>query len=353
MLIGFGVFMLAIACINFMNIATAQSEHRAKEVGVRKVLGASRQWIILQFLNESLLVTLLSLLAAIGVAYTIIPWFNVLTHSGISLDLMSLKIWLLVLGIGLVTSLLAGSYPSLFLSRFLPVRVLKGRNSNLGGGGVRRALVTFQFAISIFFLISTIIMYSQFNYVRSRPLGYEQENLVDIHLDSTLAAKFAYLKTEILKLPGVKSATGGSNNILYSGGAVTGMNWPGKRPGEDLSVVVADAEYDWSKTMGIKIIDGRDFDPGFKSDLSGCIINESAVEKMGLQNPVGSVVGGHPVIGVFQNFVFNSPFGSIAPMAVYLNKDHMSHLYVRLENNSKWGQTLDHIEKMTKSVSPE
>jgi len=353
MLIGFGVFMLLIACINFMNIATAQSEHRAKEVGVRKVLGASRKWIIFQFLNESFVITFLSLFIAMGFAYLIIPWFNANTHSELSFDLMSFRVWSLVLGIGLLTSLLAGSYPSFFLSRFLPVRVLKGRISNIKGGGLRRALVTFQFAISVFILICTIIMYSQFDYVRNRPLGYEQENLVDVHLDSMLTAKFAYLKDEVLKIPNVKSATGGSNNILYSGGAVTGMDWPGRKPGEDLSVVVADVEYDWSKTIGIKMIEGRDFNPAFKSDLTGCIINESAVAKMGLQRPLGCMVGGHPVIGVFQNFVFNQPFGPIAPMAVYLNKDHVSHFYVRIQNNSEWRRTLNNIEKIAKSISPD
>ncbi len=352
-LIGFGGFMLLIACINFMNLSTAQSEHRAKEVGVRKVLGASRKWIILQFMNESFVLTFLSLTLAIAIVYLILPWFNSLTHSGISFDLLNRTVWIIVLSTGLITSLLAGSYPSFFLSRFLPALVLKGKVASLKGGGLRRGLVAFQFAISIFCLISTIIMYSQFDYVRNRPLGYDQENLVDIQLDSMLRAKFDYVKTEVLNLSNVKSATGGSNNILYSGGAVTGMDWPGKKPGEDLSVVIADVEYDWSKTFDIKMAAGRDFDKAFKSDLSSCLINESAVTKMGLQNPIGSVVGGHTVVGVFENFVYNNPFGSIAPMAVYLNKDHMNHLYVRIQNNSEWRETLAKIEKITKSASPE
>jgi len=352
-LIGFGVFMLLIACINFMNIATAQSEHRAKEVGVRKVLGASRQWIIFQFMNESLVTTFVALVGAVGLAYTIIPGFNTITHSDIGLDLMSPKLWSLIIGIGLLTTLMAGGYPSFFLSRFMPARALKGRIARVGGGGLRRALVTFQFAISIFFLISTIIMYSQFEYVRNRPLGYEQENLVDIRLDSALSTKFPYLKNEVLKIRNVKSATGGSNNILYSGGAVTGMDWPGKQPDEDLSIVVADVEYDWCKTMGISMAQGRDFNPEFKSDMAACLINESAVAKMGLQHPIGSVVGGHPVVGVFHDFVFNNPSGTIAPMAIYLNTNRTNHFYVRIQNNSEWRQTLNDIEKVAKTISPD
>jgi putative ABC transport system permease protein len=275
-----------------------------------------------------------------------------LTHSNIRFDFANLTIWILVIGITLITALLAGSYPSLFLSKFMPARVLKGRIS-IKGGGLRRSLVTFQFAISVFFLIGTIIMYAQFEHVKNRPLGYEHENLVNVQLDSALSAKFAYLKTEISKIQNVKSITGESNNILYSGGAVTGMDWPGKRPGEDLSIVIADVEYDWTKTMGIKIVQGRDFDPAFASDVSGCIINQSAVDKMGLQNPVGSVIGGHPVVGVFQNFVYNNPSGVISPMAVYLNPTRMNHLYARIQNNSQWRETIKQIEKITKAISPE
>jgi len=353
MLVAFGVFMLLIACINFVNMATAQSEHRAKEVGVRKVLGASRKWIIFQFLNESFVITFLSLFTAAAVTYLILPWFNSSTHAHIRLDPENLTIWFLIPGIGLITSLLAGSYPSFFLSRFLPARVLKGRITNLKGGGLRKALVTFQFAISVFFIIGTIIMYSQFEYVENRPVGYEQENLININLDSALSAKFDYLKAEVLKMPNVRSATGESNNILYSGGAVTGMDWPGQRPGEELSIVVADVGYDWSKTIGIKIVEGRDFDPAFASDSLGCIINESAVSKMGLQTPVGSVIGGHPVIGVVQNFVYNNPSGSIAPVAIYLNPHRVRHLYVRIRNNSEWRQTLGRIETITKEISPD
>ncbi|MEO5978281.1 MAG: ABC transporter permease [Chryseolinea sp.] len=352
-LIGFGMFMLSIACINFMNIATAQSEHRAREVGVRKVLGASRRWIVFQFLSESFIVTFFSLVVAIGITILVIPSFNVLVHASISLDLTSPEIWLVTISIAFVTALLAGSYPSLFLSRFIPARVLKGRLTGLKGGGFRRALVTFQFAISAFFLIGTIIMYAQFQYVEDRPIGYDQTNLIDIQLDSTLSAKYGYLKSEVMKVTGVKQATGTSNHILYSGGAVTGMDWPGKRPEEDLAVSIGDIEYDWAKTIGVEIVDGRDFNPAFGTDSAGCLINESAVSKMGLKDPVGSVVGGRPVIGVFKNFVFNNPSGAIAPMALYLSPGHMNHLYLRIENDSEWRRSIDGIEKIVKAVSPE
>jgi hypothetical protein len=196
-------------------------------------------------------------------------------------------------------------------------------------------------------------MYSQFDHVRNRPLGYDQENLVGIRLDSLLSARFEYLRNEVLKIPTIKSATGGSDNILYSHGAVTGMQWPGKKPDEDLSVAVANVTYDWTETIGIRMIEGRDFDPAFKSDATGCLLNESAVTKMGLEHPLGSVVGGHPVIGVFQDFVFNNPSGQIAPMAIYLNNNQVNHLYVRIQNNTEWQQTIDRIKKITQAISPD
>ncbi|PZR39889.1 MAG: hypothetical protein DI538_05730 [Azospira oryzae] len=353
MLTGFGAFMLLIACINFMNIATAQSEYRAREVGVRKVLGASRKGIAFQFLNESFLITSLSLVTALSLVYLVLPSFNTMTHASVQLHLTRFTLWAALMGIVMITSLVAGSYPALFLSRFLPVKVLKGRITDLKGGGLRKGLVTFQFIISIFCLISTIIMYSQFDYVQHRPMGYEQKNLIDIRLDSTLSSKFGYLKNEAARLPGIRSVTGGSGNILYSGGSVTGMDWTGKRDGEELSIVVTDVDYNWTTTIGLPLVAGRDFEPQFASDSSSCLINESAVAKMGLTNPVGSVVGGHTVVGVFQNFVYNNPFGSIAPMALFLQPNTVRHLYLRVDDTHNWKSTLDTIEKICKQISPE
>jgi hypothetical protein len=196
-------------------------------------------------------------------------------------------------------------------------------------------------------------MYSQFEYVNTRPIGYDQENLIDVQLDSTLSTRFSYIKNELLKIPNVGSIAGTSGNVLYSNGAVSGMDWPGKKPGEDLLVMVADVEYDWSKTIGTTIVQGRDFDPSFKTDMTKCLINETAVAKMGLQNPVGALVGGHEVIGIVKDFVFNNPQGAIVPMTIYLNSASIRHCYVRIKNNSQWRETIKRIEKTTTSVSPD
>ena len=350
-----GLFILLIACINFMNIATARSEHRAREVGVRKVLGASRKLIILQFLSEALLITFLALALGVLLADMVLPAFNQFAEKNIQFNFSNWKIWLLLPAIGLFTGLIAGSYPALFLSRFKTIRVLKGIMSNgKSGSSLRRILVTAQFIISIFFIIGTIIIYTQINYVRNRPLGYDQENLIDINTNEGLAKKFEIFKDEMAKIPGVKDISAGSDDLLNFGSGVTGLDWPGKVPGQEISILTTNVQYNWIKTAGLKIIEGRDFSPAFGTDTSACIINQAMIKKLGLKEPViGIKLGGNTVIGVFQNFVFNNPSGIIAPMAAYLNTGSLSHFFVRIQNDGNWRQTLAHIEKATKKINPD
>lgn len=350
---GFGVFMLLIACINFMNIATAQSTRRAREVGVRKVLGAKRRWIVLQFLNEALVITCMAMIVAVVLSILVIPSFNTMMHASIALEFDKTIVWVLCLSVVLITAILAGSYPALVLSRYSPVRVLKGIIDKPSGLSLRRGLVTFQFFISISTLIGTIILYEQFNYVKNRPIGYEQENLINIPLDSLSSAKFDAVKNEVLKVNGVISTTGTGGNILYSNGSITGLNWPGKKPGDEVAIALADVGYDWCKTMGIEIVAGRDFNIQYKSDEDACLINEAAVEKMNLTNPVGSVIGENTVVGVFKNFVYNNPSGNIEPMAIFLRPNGIHHLYVRVANNNSWAETLGGVERAIKKISPD
>ena len=349
-----GLFILLIACINFMNLATARSERRAREVGVRKVLGASRRVLLLQFFSEALLMAFLALAAGVAVVYLVLPAFNRFTEKNIALDFMDWKIGGLLLGIGLFTGLVAGSYPALFLSRFNTVKVLKGvMASGKSGGRLRKALVTLQFVISIFFIIGTIVIYTQINYVKNRPLGYEQENLIDIAATGDLAGKFEIFKNDLAKIPGVKTVSAGSDNILQFGSGITGLDWPGKTPGQELSILITDVQYGWTKTMGIKITEGRDFSADFGADTSACLLNQASVDKMGLKEPVvGVKVGGKTVIGVFQNFVFNNPSGIIAPMMVYLNTGRLGHFYVRIQNDAHWRQTIAEIGKTAKKLNP-
>ncbi|HTE09648.1 MAG TPA: ABC transporter permease [Chitinophagaceae bacterium] len=354
MLAVLGLFILLIACINFMNLATARSEHRAREVGVRKVLGASRKLIIFQFFSETLLMTFIALLFSMLLAVLVLPWFNQLTQKQLHFDFYNGWLWVLLIVVGLVTGLIAGSYPAVFLSRFNTVKVLKGvLSTNKKGGGLRTVLVTFQFVISIFLIIATIVLFAELKYVRDRPIGYDQENLIEIAATGELESNYSIFKNELVSIPEVKNISAGTDNILQFGGAVTGMDWPGKVPGQELSVIVSHVAYDWTRTAGLKMIEGRDFSPAFGTDTAACLINETAVQKMRLKAPVvGTIVGGSRVIGVFKNFVFNNPSGVIAPMAVYLQTNHLNHVFIRIANNNQWRQTLARIEKIAKKINP-
>ena len=353
-LIALGMFVVLIACINFMNIATARSQNRSREVGVRKVLGASRKVIIYQFLSEAVLMAFIALLLAIVFAQLVLPAFNQFTGNNIVFSFLDWRVWALLVSIGLFTGLIAGSYPAFFLSKFKTIRVLKGTAvDGKSGSGFRNVSVTAQFVISIFFIVGTIVVNKQINYVRDRPLGYNQENLIDISATGELGNKFEVFKNELAKLPGVVNVTAGTDNVLQFGGSVTGLDYPGKIPGQEISVIVSSVSYDWSKTVGIKMNEGRDFDPSFPTDSSACIINEAAVKKMGLKEPViGTRINNNQIVGVIKDFVYNNPSGIIAPMILYLKTSNLPHILVRIHNDNNWRQTIARIEAAAKKVNP-
>jgi putative ABC transport system permease protein len=349
-----GLLILGIACINFMNISTARSELRAKEVGVRKVLGAERKQLIFQFLSEALLTSFIALLLGVLISMFVLPVFNQYAEKDIHINFLDWKIWTLILGIGLLTGLVSGSYPAFFLSNFKPVRVLKGVLSRgQGGARFRRVLVTIQFFISVFFIIGTLVIFAQMKYVRNRPIGYDQENLVDIDAKGSLQGKFELFKQEMSKIPGIKNVSAGSDNLIQYGAGITGMDWPGKVPGQEVSILVSNVQYDWVKTVGLQLMEGREFSPLYGSDTLSCLVNQATIKKLGLKEPViGQVLGGKIIIGVYHDFVFNNPSGIIAPIVVYLNTGPLEHFFVRILNNSHWRQTLDQIEHATKMLNP-
>ncbi|MBC9935035.1 ABC transporter permease [Chitinophaga qingshengii] len=348
-----GIFVLLLACINFMNLATARSAQRAREVGVRKTLGATRQQLIYQFLSESVAMALLALVTGIILAKLSIHAMNTLLRTHLVMDLANWQLWLSIVGLALMTGLIAGSYPAFFLSAFRPVKVLKGQVlSHRGSAIFRKGLVTFQFMISIFLIITTIVIFRQHQYVQQLPIGYDAENLIDIPTRGNMAGRYNTLREAFLQIPGVQSVSAGNDDLVRFNGATNDMVWPGKTADQNFMVCLSQVQYDWIKTTGLSLAEGRDFSRDF-GDTLGCILNEAAVKKMGLKPPiVGTLIGQNMVIGVVKNFSFNDPFETTPPLAVFLNTGTLNHIFVRLVNDGQWKQQVQQLEAAFKKAAP-
>lgn len=320
------VFILLIACINFMNLATARSSRRAKEIGVRKVAGAGRGSLIRQFIGEALFVTLLATLLALLIVYSTMPWFSQLTGKHMSLP-FSLTFWLELAALILVTGLVAGSYPALFLSSFQPIKVLKGAfRSGNRINLIRQGLVVFQFVLSIAFIAATIIITRQVDYVQHANLGFDRSHLLYIPFEGTLAKNYDLFKQQALDIPGVTGVsriTEAPTSINFN---TAGVDWQGKDPHASPMFIVAAAGYDFVPTLQLKLAQGRDFSKAFPTDSSGYLVNESAIKLFHYKNPVGMPLSlwgkkGH-IVGVLKDFHFASLHDQIQPLVLALD-DHL------------------------------
>lgn len=347
------LFVLLIACVNFMNLATARSLQRSREVGVRKTLGATRKQVIAQFLAEALLLTGLALVLSAVLVKLVLPQLNRVMDKDLSLGFADWNSWLLILGLALITGLVAGSYPAFFLSAFQPIKVLKGAVAGKRGSVLRKGLVTFQFMLSIFLIIVTIVFVKQKAYIENRPIGYEPEHLIDIPARGEMGARYQVLKDELLRIPGVTSVSAGTDNLAMYGAATNDIQWPGKTADQDFMVNISHVQYDWVKTAGLTLTEGHDFSPQLGGNSGDCIINEAAVSRMGLKRPVvGTKLGNSTVTGVVKDFVFNDVFSAPRPLMVFLSKGNMNHFFVRLVNNDQWRKTLAQIEQAVKKNNP-
>lgn len=355
------VFLLLIACINFMNLATARSVKRAKEVGVRKTVGALRFRLIIQFIAESTLIATLAGIVALVITGWAMPYFNVLTGKHLLLPIGSPNFWLVLAALLLFTGFVAGSYPALFLSSLNPVKVLKGGlkfspNALL----FRRVLVVFQFTLSIVLIIGTIVVSSQVRYIQTKNLGFDRENLIYIHFPypEGLAHGYPVFKQELLSAPGIESvdysaqAPSHTVNILYD------LNWEGKNPHAKEMVIRNWVGYDYFKVMNIQLSQGRVFSRDYPSDSSGVILNETALQMMDLKNPIGRQLtfpGGQKrtIVGVVKDFHFKSLHDPIEPLLLLLAEDKPSwgYLFIRTKPGET-RQALANIERLYKQMEP-
>jgi len=350
-------FILLIACINFMNLSTARSARRAKEIGVRKVLGAERRSLVFQFIGESVLMAFLAGVLALAVVFVALPSFNGLTGKEMHLPVARLYFWLAAGGLVLVTGMVSGSYPALFLSGFQPIRVLKGiLPSGVGTGWLRKGLVVFQFTLSIMLILGTFLISQQVSYVLHKNLGYDRENLLYVQLEGDLAAKYGVFKTSALNMPGVGAVSELSEPLTNLGNDSRDLDWEGKAKGVSVPIAVENAGLDLVKTMRLQMAMGRDFSADFPSDSNAFILNEAAVAKIGFTDPIGKVLSfwgkKGPIIGVMKDFHFQSLHEAIRPMILRRDVAEADGVAVIRTRPGKTAEVLAGLEKLCKQLNP-
>jgi len=328
-------FVLLIACINFMNLATARSAGQAKEVGLRKVVGALRNNLVVRFYGESMIYALLSLAVALVLVRLFLPWFNTLSGKTLSLNLWANRgILLGVLGVTAVTGVLAGSYPAVFLSSFHPVRVLKGSlKAGAGGAVFRRVLVVVQFSLSVFLIIGTAVVYKQMVYMKSKALGYDKEQVLYISLRGMTSRSYGALKGELKKDPRILAVASSSHLPCSIGSNSSGVKWEGKDPEKVVLVSLCAVDYDFLDVMKIELVEGRNFSRDFKTDATGAfLVNEEVRKLMNKKAVAGepfSFVGRQgSVVGVMKDFHFEEMQSRIEPLAVFIDNT---------DGNPQWG----------------
>ena len=357
------IFILIIACINFMNLATARSVKRAKEVGVRKVAGSTRFNLILQFFGESLLFSFLAMLISVMLLYALLPAFNNFTGKQFEFPANQVSFWLSLSGLMLLTGLIAGSYPALYLSSLKPVSVLKGvlRFTN-GSILFRKGLTVFQFAMSIILLIATIVITRQTNYVQNAHLGYDRENLVYVRVEGQLIDKSKYLsfKEQAMKMPGIAMVDRSSEvphdmNFVVTWNAI---KWQGQDKNSVISVKPASVGFDFVKLMKLKVIEGRDFSHDFPTDSTNAfIVNEAAVKQMGMKHPIGQWVSawdkkGH-IIGVVKDYHTQSLHDPILPVLMDVKEDQNFGVFLIRTKPGQTKQALESLESLYKESNPD
>ncbi|HEX6845860.1 MAG TPA: ABC transporter permease [Chitinophagaceae bacterium] len=338
------VVILLIACINFMNLATARSLRRAREIGVRKVVGAGKRQLIAQFIGESMMVSFLAILISLLLVVLILPVFSELTDKQLSISLADPTFVLILLGLAVVTGVISGSYPALFMSTLKPIVVLKGiLKFKSGATFFRKALVVSQFVLSIILILGMIVVYRQLDYIHNKNLGFAKEDLLYMPLEGGLGKSYFAFKEELLKQPGIKNVTSSGHSPVEVGSSTQGVRWPGKDTTKLILFSNNPITYDYVKTMDIRLIAGRDFDPSYSLDTMNYLINEAAAKKIGYKDPVGKELtmwgDKGTIIGLMKDFHHNSLKVPIEPLILRLFKKSWTG------DGGYWGSVIIRTEK--------
>jgi len=358
-----GGFVLLLACINFMNLSTARSEKRAKEVGIRKSIGSIRSQLVYQFFSESFLVVMLAfIISLLGVALAL-PSFNDLTGKGMTMPWTNISFWLSSLLFIIVTGLLAGSYPALYLSSFNAVSVLKGtfRMGRLASQP-RKVLVVVQFSVSVALIIGTIVIYNQVVFAKSRPVGYTREGLFMVQRKSDeFFSQASVLRNELKKTGMVKEMAESGGPVTYVWSSNGGFDWQGKDPSMNDAFATLPVSHAFGNTVGWQFVDGRDFSEEFASDSNGIVLNEAAIKYMNLKDPVGQIVHwkntsygmdkDFRILGVIKDMVMESPFDPVKPTVFFLY-GWKGWFVIKINPDVSVSKALPEIEKVFKKIIP-
>jgi putative ABC transport system permease protein len=354
------IIILLIACINFMNLATARSAKRAKEVGIRKTVGALRQGLMLQFIGEAILLTLAAFIVALAMVVLLLPVFNDVTGKLIALPVTSVRFWGVSIALLLATGLVAGSYPALYLSSLMPLKVLRGSLKFSAGALIfRKGLVVSQFVLSIVFIVATIVVTKQLRYVQDKNLGFDKENLLYVPMERTLAERYPLLKQQLASLPGITSVTYSNQVPTEIGSHVYDLSWEGKNPATKVVAMHNGVGYDYLQTLHLTLLMGRDFSRDFPTDSVGYIINEAAWKMTSYKDPIGKplIYFGHrgKIIGVVKDFHFRSLHDPIQPLVLEFMGEKITWdgTYAVIKTGpGKTGQALADVEKVCKTLDP-
>ena len=353
-----GIFVLLLACINFMNLSTARSERRAKEVGVRKVMGSLRAHLIGQFFSESLIMTQFALVVALLVVQLGLPWFNTVADKKLSVPWANPGFWLCAIGFSFFTGLIAGSYPAIYLSAFQPVKVLKG-TFRLGrlAAMPRKISVVVQFTVSVLLITGTIIVYRQIQFAKNRPVGYERSGLIAIQETTPeIYTNYPIIRRELLR-------SGAALELSESQGPVTdiwaseiGFDWKGKDPNLPGQFAVVGIRHEYGKTVGWQFTAGRDFLPALATDSDGLVLNEAAVKYMGGKNPVGETITwngrNYHVLGVIKDMIMASPYTPVPQSVYYILREGGNFINIRINPSMGTSTALSRMERVFKTYNP-
>lgn len=353
-----GLFVLLLGCINFMNLSTARSEKRAKEVGIRKTLGSVRMQLVAQFFSESMLISGIAFVLAFLLTLLFIPAFNQLADKQLGIPWANPWFWLLGIGFALFTGFIAGSYPAFYLSGFRPVKVLKG-TFRLGRFSAlpRKVLVVIQFTVSVCLIIGTVFIFRQIQYAKDRPIGYNRDNLVRIPIKTRdIITHWDAIHSDVLNTGMVENMVGTDSPVTATGVTNGGFTWDGMDPGMNNDFTSLRVTYDFGEMVDWQIIEGRDFSRDFATDSSAIILNEAAVAYMGLENPVGTIMERgdmrHEIVGVVKNLITQSPYDQVRQTIFMHHETWLNHVNIKLKPDSRAHEALTAIEAIFQKYDP-